>query len=96
MLTVLEAVNFLASSGGCFIVIGMARSMVERAVGLQFAAVAEEMADDGLERPTREQRRERRLRFARQYLDKLINIEIPLPEPTDEQGSPAVVGEEVR
>ena len=85
VLTVLEAVNFLASSGGCFIVIGMARSMVERAVGLQFAAVAEEMADDGLERPTREQRRERRLRFARQYLDKLINIEIPLPEPTDEQ-----------
>ena len=85
VLTVLEAINFLVTSGGCFIVIGMARDMVERAVGLQFAAVAEEMADDGVDHPTREQRRERRLRFARQYLDKLINIEIPLPAPTDEQ-----------
>jgi hypothetical protein len=85
VLTVLEAINFLVSSGGCFIVIGMARAMVERAVGLQFAAVAEEMADDGIDHPTRDQRRERRLRFARQYLDKLINIEIPLPEPTGQQ-----------
>lgn len=84
MLTVLESVNFLVSSGGCFIVIGMARDIVERAVALQFAPVVEELGDETGE-ATPEQRRERRLRFARQYLDKLINIEIPLPQPTDDQ-----------
>jgi hypothetical protein len=47
--------------------------------------VAEELADDGIEDPTTAQRRERRLKFAKQYLDKLVNVEIPLPQPNDEQ-----------
>lgn len=39
---VLEAVNFLVSSGDCFVVLGMDRLQVQRAVGLSFKDVAEE------------------------------------------------------
>jgi len=39
---VLEAVNFLVSSGDCFVVLGMDRVQVQRAVGLSFKEVAEE------------------------------------------------------
>lgn len=39
---VLEAVNFLVSSGDCFVVLGMDRRQVQRAVGLSFKEVAEE------------------------------------------------------
>ncbi len=87
VMTVLESINFLVSSGGCFVVIGMARQIVEKSVGLHFAAVAEEMADDGVSAPTPEQKKRQRTDFARQYLDKLINIEVPLPKPTLDQST---------
>lgn len=100
----LEAVNFLVSSGECFVVIGMARERVEPCVGLSFKDVAAEMLDEGGalreapaargqagedgEDPKRlqeERARRKRLEYARQYLDKLINIEVPVPVPTSEQ-----------
>jgi hypothetical protein len=40
---VLEAVNFLISSGDCFVVLGMDRLQVQRAVGLSFKDVADEV-----------------------------------------------------
>jgi hypothetical protein len=40
---VLEAVNFLVSSGDCFVVLGMDRLQVQRAVGLSFKEVADEI-----------------------------------------------------
>src|SRR5262249_32957524 len=69
----LEAVSFLISSGDCFVVMGMARDRVERCVGLSFKELADEM-----EGPTKsaEVAWERRAQFARQYLDKLVNIEV--------------------
>jgi hypothetical protein len=74
---ILEAVNFLVSSGGCFVILGMARGQVERSVGLSFreivVAAKGESADDAL------------AGYARKYLDKLINIEVPVPVPTTEQ-----------
>jgi hypothetical protein len=73
VLQILEAVNFLASSGECYIVVGMARDKVEACVGLGFEEIASEMA--GEEGNARQQRRD----YARQYLDKLINIEVPVP-----------------
>jgi hypothetical protein len=45
---VLEAVNFLVSSGDCFVVLGMDRVQVQRAVGLSFKDVADEIT---LKRP---------------------------------------------
>ncbi|MEZ0123778.1 MAG: YCF48-related protein [Candidatus Reddybacter sp.] len=80
---ILEAVNFLTSAGRCYVVLGMAREMVEPAVGLAFKDIADEIthhrsgeANDGEQQKNGyAQRRE----FARKYLEKLINLEIPVP-----------------
>ncbi len=80
---ILEAVNFLTSAGRCYVVLGMAREMVEPAVGLAFKDIADEIthhrsgeASDGEHQNNGyAQRRE----FARKYLEKLINLEIPVP-----------------
>jgi KAP family P-loop domain len=71
---VLEAVNFLVSSGDCFIVMGMDRKRVERYVNLNFKEVSANEPD-----------------FATKYLDKLINIEVPVPEPTDDASTQILV-----
>lgn len=89
VLDVLEAVNFLASSGDCFIVLGMARERVMRCIGLGFKGVAEELVDDNVAEAESlsddERARRRRAEFARQYLEKLINIEVPIPTPSADQ-----------
>ena len=86
MLEVLEAVNFLVSSGDCFILIGMARERVEGCVGLSFKDYAEELAIDEHEnRPDEADSKKRRRDFAKQYLDKLVNIEVPIPQLSSEQ-----------
>src|SRR5260370_12706514 len=43
---VLEAVNFLVSSGECFVVMGLERKSVEAAVGLSLNDIAAEMAEE--------------------------------------------------
>jgi hypothetical protein len=40
---ILEAVNFLTSSGDCFVLLGIDESQVEHAVGLHYRDIAEEM-----------------------------------------------------
>ncbi|HWM90386.1 MAG TPA: P-loop NTPase fold protein [Thermoanaerobaculia bacterium] len=102
---ILEAVNFLVSSGECVIVMGLDIDRVERAIGLAFRDVATEMLDrssaprashivipgDRTEtgasggNPEDEELKLRRQRFARQYLEKLINIEVPVPRPNAEE-----------
>ncbi|HEX6368813.1 MAG TPA: YCF48-related protein [Longimicrobium sp.] len=89
VLQVLEAVNFLVSSGECTVVMGLDRSWVTACVGLEFDRIAQESAhlrgeaaetaDDA------ERARLNRARFAGDYLDKLINIEVPVPVPTSAQ-----------
>ena len=85
----LEAVNYLVTSGRCFVVLGCDRTYVRRCVGLSFARVALEMVDepDGPDGdvPRRERSKKQREEFARQYLEKLINIEAPIPKPTQQQ-----------
>lgn len=94
VLETLEAVNFLTTSGDCFVVIGMAREYVERCVGSAFKDIAEEMIDDvpatpavGLstDQTKLDSAKQKRIGFARQYLDKLINIEVPVPVANSEQ-----------
>ncbi|MEQ1792670.1 MAG: P-loop NTPase fold protein, partial [Nitrospira sp.] len=81
VLEVLEAINFLVSSGECFVVMGLDLERVERCVGLGFKDVAEELLDDPppSESQTKETGKQRRTEFARQYMEKLINIEVPVP-----------------
>jgi photosystem II stability/assembly factor-like uncharacterized protein len=71
---VLEAINFLVSSGRCIVVIGMARRWVETCVGLAFQELAEAHTDD-----TEASGGSERQLFARQYLEKLVNIEVRVP-----------------
>jgi photosystem II stability/assembly factor-like uncharacterized protein len=83
VLAVLEAVNFLVSSGDCFVILGMDRVTVERCVGLGFEKVAAELVDDPAGERTRDQQqadaREKRRLFAKHYLEKLINFEVQIP-----------------
>jgi len=85
VLEVMEAVNFLVSSGRVFVVLGMARERVEACVGLAFEKIAQEMVDNEAVRNGGEEDKDaiaRRVRreYARQYLEKLINIEMPMPQ----------------
>ena len=75
----LEAVNFMVTSGECFVVMGFARGAVEAGVGLSFEQIAAEMSvfSPGNDVSADQAGKENRSRFAQQYLDKLINIEIP-------------------
>ncbi|HEY5674642.1 MAG TPA: YCF48-related protein [Malonomonas sp.] len=80
VLEILETINYLVTSGACYVVLGMARERVERCIGAAFKEVAEDMIDDpaGEEVPSNNGRK-KRVEFARQYLEKLINIEVPVP-----------------
>lgn len=96
VLEVLEAVNFLVSSGDCYVVLGMARERVEACVGLAFEKVAVEMVNlsvdgTGVAADADEARRKRR-EYACQYLEKLINVEVPMPVATIDQAQ-EIVGE---
>jgi photosystem II stability/assembly factor-like uncharacterized protein len=78
VLEIMESINFLASSGDCFIFLGMDREYVLKSVSLGFEKVADAMADvpgpPGVAR----------LGFAKSYLEKLINFEAPIPVPDRE------------
>ncbi|HEY5753141.1 MAG TPA: P-loop NTPase fold protein, partial [Chthoniobacterales bacterium] len=74
----LEAINFLISCGDCFVVMGLARRRVERCIGLVFEKVAGESPDQIDGRSLTEA--DKRHRFAHEYLEKLINIEVPVPK----------------
>ncbi|MCG3157714.1 MAG: Ycf48-like protein [bacterium] len=91
VLEVLEAVNFLVSSGECYVVMGLDLTRVERCVGLGFKDVAEELIDDSEEEDHKDEGKIRRTEFARQYLEKLINIEVPVPQPQPEQSQNLIV-----
>jgi hypothetical protein len=73
VMEVLEAVNFLVTSGDCFVVLGMDRTRVEPAVALKFKDIATEL-NRGQDDP------DARRQYAVSYLDKLVNIEVPVPQ----------------
>ncbi len=90
VLSVMEAVNFLVSSGRCFVVFGMSTARVEAALALAFEKIARELVELDASLPanaTPEQReraeRERRRTYVRDYLEKLINLEITVPQRSD-------------
>lgn len=82
VLEVLESVNFLVSSGNCFVVMGMDRDLVTEWVklGLSDEAQAAKIGPDG-RLGTEMDPEKARAAFARMYLEKLVNIEVPVPVP---------------
>ncbi len=90
VLDVMEAVNFLTTSGRCFIIFGMARERVAAALALSFKDIAAELTqfdvkgDAGVREAAE---RYRRQNYAGDYLEKLINIEIKVPSGSSEANS---------
>jgi hypothetical protein len=92
----LEAVNFVVSSGECFVILGMAPERVIPCIALSFKDVAAEMRvipPAAATAAATETARQKRARFAQEYLDKLINIEVPVPAPTSKQAADLLLDE---
>ncbi len=82
VLEIMEAVNFLTSSGQCFVLFGMATDKVQAALAIAFERIAKELASasasDANANPEQAAREQRRA-YAANYLQKLINLEIKVP-----------------
>ena len=92
---ILEAVNFLTSNGECFVFLGIDEHQVNHAVGLHYSEIAEQMQvhkqadhDNGKEGGRTPkgsgvmndaERMAARQSYAKHYLQKLINVSIPVP-----------------
>lgn len=74
VMQVLEAVNFLTSSGECFVVMGMSMDVVQAFVAHGLGDVADQLDGGSGNDPAAA-----RMLFAQRYLEKLINIEAPVP-----------------
>ncbi len=86
----LEAVNFLVTAGPRYVILGVAPEQVMRCVGLGFKEIAAEMASPGAE--SNDGGRSWRREFARNYLEKLINVEVPVPSFASEDARKIVAG----
>lgn len=73
ILDILESVNFLVSSGNCFIVMGMEKDPVEKAIASYYRRTHPSLNSDDLNQQ------------AKRYLEKMINIEVPVPETNPDQ-----------
>ncbi|WP_258192871.1 KAP family NTPase [Nitrosomonas oligotropha] len=92
---VLEVSNFLSSSGELFMVIGMSTTQVLINLKLGFKDTAQ-MYDNDLANELTEQDKKpssaRQSRFAFNYLQKLIHIEVPVPKPETAQIKALLMG----
>ena len=82
VIEILEAVNFLTSSGDCFILLGIDEDQVKRAVGLYYKDIAEETAREKQQAAgamTEVTKYEARQSYAEHYLKKLINMNVKVP-----------------
>lgn len=88
ILEMLEAVNFLVSCGPCLIVLGLDIDIIERNVSASFKEFVADLQAEEEEGEEGRARRQGELpirrRYAKDYLEKLINIEIPVPRPNEE------------
>ncbi|MES2938617.1 MAG: YCF48-related protein [Pseudomonadota bacterium] len=100
VLDVMEAVNYLTSAGECFVLFGMATERVQAALGLAFKDIAAEMArnDDVAGNPggsaAAQAELARRRAYAADYLQKLVNIEIQVPQRGDAAAHKLLVAQE--
>ena len=83
VLEIMEAVNFLTSSGQCFVLFGMATDKVQAALAIAFERIAKELASGASgandEKDPEAAARKQRRNYAANYLQKLINLEIKVP-----------------
>lgn len=79
VLEIMEVINFLSVSGRCYIVLGMADTWVKTCIALGFKELAAETHGDQENGGCQKLAQQNRIHFAEQYLEKLINIEVPVP-----------------
>lgn len=97
VLEVLEAVNFLTSAGPCFVFLGIDEEKVTSSVAYGFKdsiLVLPSKDDDHAAQHALEPDAERLADFARSYLEKLINITVPVP-PTSANASAVILNAEL-
>jgi KAP-like P-loop domain-containing protein len=77
VIELLEAINFIVSAGECFVIVGMAKDQIRRSIlasyKSEFLDIPKEAVRDGDIEAARR-------RFADRYLEKMINIEVPVPQ----------------
>jgi hypothetical protein len=73
----LEAINFIVSAGECFVILGIAKDQIRRSI---LASYKGEFIDLPKEAVRGGDIEAARRRFADRYLEKLINIEVPVPQ----------------
>ena len=97
---VLEAVNFLITSGDCYVILGMDCQWAERCIGEAYKDIADHPTDEELKDVNAGQnepsdgeaaKQRRRTEFARRYLQKLVNIEVPVPRVAAEDAAKITV-----
>jgi len=102
VMQVMRALNFLSSSGECFLIVGMEEKAVTNCVAVSLSQQVD--VEAGRELEARE-RAQRRWDYARLWMEKLIQIRVPVPSPDDHQfkallrgarGYPAFRPEEIR
>ncbi len=84
IMDVLETVNFLVSSGKCVVIFGMDREPVERSVAEYYRGSNKEFDKNELSK------------FSQRYLEKLVNIEVPVPTAKGEDTANLVATERKR
>jgi hypothetical protein len=78
IMEMLEAISFLAASGKCFVILGMALGPVEASIAHEFDRIARDVGKvtgGASVEP---------LDLARGYLEKVVNIEVPIGLPDEE------------
>lgn len=83
---ILEAINFLTSNGHCFFILGLDPDWIKACLSVEFKSIAEAMSElkaGGDE--SSERKKEEMDKFVTNYLEKLINIEVPVPRLTTKQ-----------
>ncbi|GAB2701087.1 KAP family P-loop NTPase fold protein [Aliiglaciecola aliphaticivorans] len=73
IMDVMETINYLVSSGNCYIIVGMEREPIENAICSYYQGTHQDLEQDALRSK------------AKRYLEKIINIEIPVPIANGEQ-----------
>src|SRR5215472_4569493 len=82
----LEAVNYIVVSGDCAVILGLETRAVKSSIGLSFRDVAEELeVPDPRAANLMEASEDKRKKFSERYIEKLINIEINIPAPSEGQ-----------
>lgn len=108
VIEVLESINFLSTSGDCFIILGIDKLRVVQCIGKAFEDIAEipeefyknnqNQEDNNGNKENKNEssdKYKRQIDFANNYLEKLINIEVPVPKPKEGQTKKLLKNEEL-